>query len=162
MSVSETIKDKLMPGILIFILALSFLVIAGEVISYFKSKPVIPMGKAEITLGKTIVYADIADMPAEREQGLSGRPFLADNEGMLFIFDSPVMPAFWMKDMNFALDIIWIEENGNIASTTKDLRPESYPNTVSPAVQVKYVLEVPSGFIQKNGIETGSLVRIRK
>src|SRR4030042_2564613 len=57
------------------------------------------------------IFVEIADTPEKRSQGLSGRDNLSQNQGMLFIFNQPAIPSFWMKDMNFPLDFIWINNN---------------------------------------------------
>ena len=59
-----------------------------------KNKNIVLVGNVEIEI-------EIADTPAERSQGLSGRRSLAENEGMLFVFDSSLIASFWMKDMRF-------------------------------------------------------------
>ena len=86
----------------------------------------------------------IADTEEERAQGLSGVPSLKKDEGMLFIFPKEGLHAFWMKDMNFALDLVWIDSSWNIASTTKNTTPESFPTFFSPPRPVQYVLEIPA------------------
>jgi uncharacterized membrane protein (UPF0127 family) len=104
----------------------------------------------------------LADTDAEREQGLSGRPGLAPNEGMLFIFDTPGRPAFWMKDMLFPLDIIWFSSDWHIVDITQNLPPESYPNTVSPIADTTYVLEVPAGFAAAHHLKINQSATFKK
>ncbi len=90
-------------------------------------------------------------------KGLSGRPALDENEGMLFVFDLPYRYRFWMPDMNFPLDIIWLE-NGQIAditeNATEDFDPLA-PVFYQPNVPVRYVLEVNAGFVQKHNLKIG-------
>src|SRR5690349_20381775 len=57
------------------------------------------------------IFVSLADTDATREQGLSGALGLGTTEGMLFLFDYPGRPAFWMKDMLFSIDIIWISQD---------------------------------------------------
>ncbi len=108
------------------------------------------------------VRVTVVDTPQTREQGLSGRSTLAPNEGMLFIFDSPEKLSFWMKDMLFSIDIIWIGSDWTVVDTTEHLTPESYPTTVSPRSPAQYVLEVPAGFIQAHDVEIGRSVTFEK
>ena len=107
------------------------------------------------------IKVDLALTEAEREQGLSGREELRDNEGMLFIFSvrdgsafgGEQASKFWMKDMNFPIDKIWVNEIMKIVYIKKDARPESYPITYGPDEgYAKYVLEVVSGFSDKNNL----------
>ena len=60
-------------------------------------------------VGKTL-QVDLALTDEEKARGLSGRESLDEDEGMLFVFDVPGNYGFWMKDMNFAIDIIWLNE----------------------------------------------------
>src|SRR6185369_7191082 len=92
------------------------------------------------------IKVELATMRAEQEKGLSGRSSLAPDEGMLFVFSGGA-PRFWMKDMNFPIDMIWIGEDLRVVYIKKDARPESYPETYGPAStqggpdrEAKYVL----------------------
>lgn len=106
------------------------------------------------------VRVSVADTHATREKGLSGRAPLASDEGMLFIFEQEDRYAFWMKDMRFAIDIIWIKD-GAIADITTDVAP-SPPGAdlplFFPRVPVDTVLEVPAGFAKAHGLRTGMTV----
>jgi len=100
-----------------------------------------------------------AEVPENYSQGLSGRKFLPEQEGMIFIFEEPDYYSFWMKDMNFPLDFIWIKDN-KIMEVTEKVRPIDYqpPKTLKPNKKSNIVLEVNSGFIEKNNIEVGDKV----
>jgi uncharacterized membrane protein (UPF0127 family) len=63
-----------------------------------------------------------------------------------------------MKDMNFPIDIIWISEDLNIVYIKKDARPELFPESYRPETKAKYVLEVVSGFSEKNNLKVGDRV----
>lgn len=108
-----------------------------------------------VKLGGQIVRVDLALTDSERAQGLSGRLGLAENEGMLFIFAYPGRYNFWMKDMNFPIDIIWISKDKKIIYIKKDARPELYPEMYGPEDEAKYILEVVSGFSEKNNLQVG-------
>ena len=106
-----------------------------------------------VKIGGVSVAVELALNPASQAQGLSGRNQLGKNEGMLFVFDRPDQYAFWMKDMNFPIDIIWIGEDLQIVYIKKNAAPESYPETFTPEIKAKYVLEVISGFSEKNNLK---------
>lgn len=117
----------------------------------------------EITIGKTHVMVTIADTDVTRSHGLSNVTNLAENEGMLFVFTKPDIYTFWMKDMKFALDFIWIN-NGNVVQIDHDIPA---PNINTPDNQLKLyksnfpvdsVLEVNAGFALKNNIKVGDKV----
>lgn len=114
--------------------------------------------QSKVTLKEVEVRVDIADTEGLRSQGLSGRKSLADDEGMLFVFDAPGIYSFWMKDMHFPIDIIWIDADKQVVQTTQHASPESYPNTFFPQVPVQYVLEVPSGFVQEHSVGIGNML----
>lgn len=116
----------------------------------------------EVRIGEEVFSVARADTPEERERGLSGQPTLTPGKGMLFVFDTTTIPSFWMKDMAFPLDIVWIDSEGVIVDLTESLTPETYPRTVSPRAPVRFVLEIPSGTIASRGISIGQLVTFKK
>jgi uncharacterized protein len=111
-----------------------------------------------LTIGGAEITYELADIESERSKGLSGRLSLSQKEGMLFVFDSPDMYSFWMKDMKFPIDFIWIDENRQVIGFLENISPNTYPETFSPPSPVKYVLEVNSGFVEKFGITVGMKV----
>lgn len=114
-----------------------------------------------ISLGGKKLKVTVADEPLEQMQGLSGREGLSENEGMLFIFEPPQIPGFWMKDMKFSIDIIWISAEGKVVGVQKSLSPETYPKTYAPPSPIKYVLEVNSGWYDRNGIKIGDTLLLK-
>lgn len=111
---------------------------------------------------KGALTAEVADTKSTREQGLSGRVSLKDNEGMLFVFDTPGRYGFWMKDMLFPLDLIWINQNGIVVEIERNATVDSYPKTYINASPANYVLEVNAGVAEQQGIFIGSKVKISK
>ena len=117
--------------------------------------------KGNITVGDKEVYVELATKPASWEQGLSGRDSLEKDSGMLFIFNRPHVPLFWMKNMKFPLDIIWIKDGKieNILSNVP-LPTDSKLPTYSPDLAIDWVLEVPAGTADLNEWEAGTEVNI--
>jgi len=111
---------------------------------------------AILKVGDKELSVEISDTNAMRAQGLSGRISLEENSGMLFLFEKSEVQGFWMKDMFFSIDIIWIDENWTVLSVESDARPESYPNIFYSSAPVKYVLELNAGDALRLGIDTGS------
>lgn len=132
---------------IIFIILL--LVTIGVIFFYYSNskKELVPF-----KIDDQQIYVSIADTPQKRTLGLSGKERLEKNEGMLFIFDRPDLYQFWMKDMNFAIDIIWIDENKQIVGKTENINPETYPKTFGPPQKIKYVLETNPGLIKNEKI----------
>jgi uncharacterized protein len=119
---------------------------------------VTPKGTGTIYIDNIPLIVTVADTVAERTQGLSGRPRLADNEGMLFVFDEADRYGFWMKDMNFPIDIIWLSEEGFVVDVDEAASPESYPTVFKPDVPARFVLEVHAGFAREHSIRQGSKI----
>lgn len=107
------------------------------------------------------IFVDIAQTPEEQAQGLSGRESLGENQGMLFVYDKNISPKFWMKNMNFSIDIIWIS-GGIVYGFEKNLPPEGEnPQKIyQPKTFVNQVLEVNAGFVDKYDIKTGDKIEV--
>jgi uncharacterized protein len=117
-----------------------------------------------LIINQKTISVEIANTEATRSLGLSGRKSLMPDEGMLFIWEYEVYPIFWMKDMHFPLDVIWINNNKVIA-VIENMQPEPgkkdneltlYPETKA----VTMALEVNAGYVQKNNIEVGDSVTL--
>ena len=102
-----------------------------------------------ITLAGQRFNLDLAQTDAKRVQGLSGTSFFPANTGMLFVFDQPDTYGFWMKDMNYALDIIWLNNDLKIVDLEMGVTPETYPKVFYPNALASYVLEINAGNAQK-------------
>jgi uncharacterized membrane protein (UPF0127 family) len=122
----------------------------------------LPVSKADIMvgpaliLGETRLKLEISDTETLQEQGLSNRASLDKDSGMLFVFETPGPYSFWMKDMKFPIDMIFIDSNYKIVTIAKDAKPSSYPTTFTPQSPVKYVLEVNSGFSDEHHLKEGT------
>lgn len=111
-----------------------------------------------ITIGNTTVTAELATTPTQQEDGLSNRTALADGTGMLFVFPQPADLGFWMKDMRFPLDIIFIDADKTIITIAPNLSPDTYPQAFHPSSLAKYVLEVPAGFAAAHAVAIGQKI----
>lgn len=116
------------------------------------------MDKIPIKIKNITLLADIAKTPDQQSKGLSIKNSLYENESMLFPFTNPNKYSFWMKDMKFPIDIIWISANKTIVHIEKNLSPclifficPSY----TPNENSLYVLEVVSNFTTKYNILPG-------
>ncbi len=109
-----------------------------------------------------IVNLEIADTEQKRNEGLSNRDNLLQNSGMLFVFDTPGEYVFWMKEMKFPLDFIWL--NGNkIVQINENIPAPSTgepPAVIRPDYPVDKVLEVNAGFIKSAAVKIGDEVKI--
>lgn len=103
--------------------------------------------------GRCLLSFDLAQSPEAQARGLSGRPSLPEDNGLMFVFLSPGQQCFWMKDMQFPLDIIWLTPEKVVAHIEPNVSPDSYPQTFCPTVYAQYVLEVNAGVAGKLNIQ---------
>ncbi|MDO8590217.1 MAG: DUF192 domain-containing protein [bacterium] len=142
-----------------FFLVLGLLIILGSVFLFF-SRPVVPESQTKIIkINDTSIQVEVVDTPQTRAKGLSGRKTLPAGTGMLFIFGNPVQDGFWMKDMRFAIDIVWIDNNFRVVDINKEVSPDTFPQIFYPNQVVQYVLELPAGFSARHFIDIGAMVQ---
>ena len=117
-----------------------------------------------VQIGDTVYLVDLAVTPAERQRGLSGRPSLDEATGMLFVYDEDASRTFWMPDMHFPLDMVWIRSDCVVAGVTADVPnpPLDTPRDRLPlypsAGLVRFVLELNAGQAAQHDIQPGSTV----
>ena len=130
---------------------LAILAVVFGLAVYFSKKDNPPV----VFINGARIEVEIADSLSEKARGLSGMEGLGQNEGMFFVFDEPGYYSFWMKDMKFPIDIIWIANDKKIIDITKNASPGSYPSVFKPASSARYVLELNAGFADKHEIKIG-------
>jgi len=145
-----------------FIISILFGIIFGVYLSVYSENTNKEKRHITVSFQKVSVTAEIADSNALRVLGLSGRKSLSDKEGMWFIFPSDGYHSFWMKEMHFPIDIIWLDKNLRVIYIKENATPESYPETFIPFVADRFVLEVPAGFTQEYDVFIGDHVSVYK
>lgn len=121
---------------------------------------------AEVTINNAKFKADVADTSEKRKKGLSEKPSLGSDEGMLFIFESVGKYSFWMKGLTYSLDFIWIRDDKvvdiseNVAAPLAGQKDESLPIYQSKE-DINKMLEVNAGTAQKFSIKAGDSVLIQ-
>lgn len=98
---------------------------------------------------------EVADTDAKRIKGLSDRDALGEGRGMLFISDVAETQCFWMKDMRFSIDMIWLDDQKKVQKIVPSVSPDSYPSQFCHEQPSLYVLELNSGQSAKMGITVG-------
>ena len=119
-----------------------------------------PPDQPAVQIGTARFAVETACDAAAIQQGLSGRPSLAEGTGMLFLFPKPYRYRFWMPDMHFPLDIIWIA-HGAVVAITEEVPPEDdreHPDFYEPSEPAQYVLEVNAGTVAREHIRVGNPV----
>ncbi|MEM9362002.1 MAG: DUF192 domain-containing protein [Bacteroidota bacterium] len=134
--------------------------IKTEVISFTKE------GELSITQnesGNVLVALDIeiADTEYETQTGLMYRESMEDSQGMLFIFTDVAKHAFYMKNTQFSLDIIYIDENLKIAGFQKNTIPFD-ESSLPSGVPIQYVLEVKGGLSDSWGLKVGDQIEFNR
>ena len=120
--------------------------------------PVDPTPLVAVTKsGERSFSIEIADTSAEREAGLMFRKDMADDHGMLFVFETVGPLTFWMKNTPMPLDLIFVGQDGKIRAIKRG-EPQSEA-IISSGLPVRFVLELKAGTAAKNGIEYGDLLR---
>lgn len=117
-------------------------------------------GFALVQLTQPPLNIEIADEPAERELGLSGRASLDPNAGLLFDFKTLGYHGIWMKDMAFAIDIIWMDQSQRVVHIEKNVAPATYPHTFKPTQLAYYVLEVNAGWADNHDLKVGDKLNL--
>jgi uncharacterized protein len=114
----------------------------------------------KVEINSHTINVEVVDTVEERQKGLSGRDSLEDDSGMLFIFDEEDFYSFWMRDMNFSIDIVWISGDGHVVDMHQNVSPETYPQTFSSKKPARYVLELPAHVVKRYKINLGDIVRL--
>ena len=121
--------------------------------------------EAELCVNEARINVLVADTPQERAVGLSGYPGLPEDAGMLFVFPEPRQPSFWMKGMEFALDLIWIRDGTvvqihvSVPPPPKDTPDDQLPR-YQPTAPITHVLELTAGSAARYGITVGDSITI--
>ncbi|MGI9552446.1 MAG: DUF192 domain-containing protein [Aurantibacter sp.] len=127
----------------------------------FKKEGELRIFKAENDSLLTKLDIEIAENEYETQTGLMYRQSMEDNQAMLFIFPDETLHSFYMKNTEFALDIIFIKADSTIGSFQENAQPLSEKG-LSSQVPVQFVLEVNSGLAEKWLLEVGDRVEFRK
>jgi len=150
----KTISRRIVLSFIAFlIVVMPLLVVAAIIEGSFIS---LNSGEYSVCFEKNCFSVELAISDQEKMLGLSGRASLENGTGMLFLFNESGRYNFWMKDMNFPLDIIWFNETKNIVYVWESALPcVEECIEVSSNVPAKYVLEIPSGSFKELGLEIG-------
>ena len=112
---------------------------------------------SKICFKNNCYFAEIVRTQAEKEKGLMYRKNLDKKQGMLFINNEEKIYPFWMKNMRFPLDIIWLDNNLEVVFVAKNAQPcgEGECNNIIPNKPARYILEINSGEADRIGLKQG-------
>ena len=119
-----------------------------------------------ITIGSFTWPVELALTGEQQAQGLSGRAELAAGSGMLFVWDQESRRSFWMPDMNFPLDMVWLNGDCAVTHITHNAPPQAPGQSQADLPrytvdQVQYVLEINAGEAEQHGIQVGDQARFQ-
>jgi hypothetical protein len=145
--------------VLIFgFLLISFLTIYSDYPLYLKKSNFVFPFPEELIISEKKIKVEIASTPEAHYRGLSNREQLCPDCGMFFIFPDKQIRSFVMREMNFPLDIVFIN-SGEIVKIAADARPESYPAVAySSSEPVDAVLELNAGYCSEKNIKIGDKI----
>ncbi|MFM2383439.1 MAG: hypothetical protein RIQ72_11 [Candidatus Parcubacteria bacterium] len=126
-----------------------------KAIALYDTYPTSTLSIIEKNFAIEVQLADSVDLHA---LGLSGRDGLSKKSGLLFVFNQDAYYPFWMKDMSFAIDMIWINADKKIVHIEHAVQPDTYPQSFDSPELARYVLEVASGMAKEFKLEKGDSV----
>jgi len=122
-----------------------------------------PRQPAQVCTADVCVNVEVVSAKKDVERGLQGRKGVGHNRGMLFVFDHDDRYRFWMKDMKFPIDIIWLDRQDRIVAIGENVPPclaDPCP-VYRPPADARYVLEVSAGFSRAHDMKPGGHVIVR-
>ena len=125
-----------------------------------KKLPVIDITITRADGTTAIVKAEDAEKDEDRNHGFMERKNIPDGTGMLFVFDRDQILSFWMKNTPHPLSIAYIDSRGKIRNIY-DMTPFSL-TPIKSTSSVRYALEVPQGWFEKENINVGDIVSWEK
>lgn len=135
------------------ILATSLL-LAMSMTLHGQESPQTHLPRTTLKAGMHLIQAQVASTPQQRATGLMHRQDMPANEGMLFVFESPAVQCFWMKNTLIPLTAAFVADDGSIVNLA-DMQPQSLDSHCSEK-PVRYVLEMNQGWFSKRGLRAGS------
>lgn len=116
--------------------------------------PQMNLSRTDLTAGMFRIDVQLAQTPQQREIGLMFRQEMPQQEGMLFVFGTPGVQCFWMRNTLLPLTAAFVADDGTIVNLA-DMKPQSDDSHCS-ARPVRYVLEMNQGWFAKRGIKAGA------
>lgn len=116
-----------------------------------KSQP-----SSALRIGDGVYDARFATTPTTRAQGLSGTSSLGKAEALVFVFPTDGKWKIWMKDMNYPLDIVWLDDDKSVIYSVENALPEGGEDVIfEPPTDARYVIELSSGSVEARNIVVG-------
>jgi len=146
-------KNKLLPFVIFIIL----LIIVTMIQDNLKGK------QSKVCFKEHCFNVELALTPKERSQGLMFRESLADNQGILLVYEEEGKRGIWMKNTLIPLDIIWINKDKEVVFISENTQPCKEVedcHLITPPEEAKYVLEINGGISKDIGLVAGDKLDI--
>lgn len=111
-----------------------------------------------LTVGQTTLTLEIADEPEELSKGLMYRTHMPPDHGMIFVFPDEAYRSFWMKNTNIPLDIIFVNDAGEVVSVHQ-MQPHDLNQTISKG-EARFAIELNQGRAEALGIKAGDKLEL--
>lgn len=111
---------------------------------------------ASLTTSGQQYTLEVVTSAQDKSKGLSDRSSLPQDRGMLFVYSREAVRCFWMKGMNFPLDIIWLNSSREVVHIEQNLSPDTYPKSFCPEQDAMYVIELNANEVDRAGISQGN------
>ena len=155
-------KKIVLIGASLFVVAILAYLLNGYILTQSAPEPTTQTKKFhQVRIGTDDfeILADMAVTQEEKSRGLAVKNTLAEDEGMMFFFQNESKYGFWMKDMKFPIDILWLDSLGRVVHIESNLQPcvtEDDCPVYTSDENASYVLETVAGFAEKHGITVGT------
>jgi hypothetical protein len=152
-------KDDALRAYIIIFSLIAFLFLSLGVY-YALTTPKVCFGSSVLS---DCVFVEVADSPEELIKGLGGHKPLRSMQGMIFVFSEPGRHDFWMKDVSFPIDILWVDKD-SVVSIVESAEP--CPDNICEVYKADgiatFVVELPAGYVDEHGIKTGDMVSFKE
>lgn len=136
--------------------------VAFSLVFYHADTSGAPEPETSARFGSVSLKIEIASTTESRRVGLSGREHIADDYGMLFVFEPPAAnTGIWMKDMLLPIDIFWLDDKGQVVHIEATVDPDTYPHVFYSPVPATYVLETMAGLASAGEITIGTRLELQ-
>jgi uncharacterized membrane protein (UPF0127 family) len=106
-----------------------------------------------IKINDVFVHTLIANTAKSHRDGLSILEKMNSDEAMLFVFEKEDKHSFWMRNMKFPIDIVWLDKNKRVVYIKENAKPSDYPELYTPDKKAMFVIEFVDGFVKENDID---------
>lgn len=148
--------NKIIIGFLIILLIFS-----GIILLAINKNSSLPQSK--VTIDNHTFSVEVATTSAQQQEGLSGRASLPKDQGMLFVFKTAARYPFWMKDMKFPLDMIFINNNKIVDIIQNIPAPKNGETNLpiyTPSEPDNQTLEINAGLSKSYGFKKDDAVKV--